>query len=1464
MTKKPLLFMLLMAVFTPWAALAQEPLLVEGFENTSFSTNYWSASGWYTYQVNSSANNWNISSYENNAHTGSYSAYYQDHTNYDANCYLVSPPFNVNPYMTNLSVSLWERVGSSNYPETFEVFFVKASAVDHNTAGVVNATHYNAIASTTYTNTDYAEKTGSCTNTDLRGQSVRLVIHCTSPKDMWLLNIDDITVTQTHTGPYITLDPTSATIITGHTQTLTVTPHNATGTPSFTYTSSNTNVATVSGNGTTATVTGVGAGTATITATMTTGGVNYSKTCSITVEDPSYCTPYFYHSTFSDDETYISAFVTSHGYTNINNSSGCSDGGYANYYDSQSASIQAGKTLDFAVTRPLTITPGISDPWPRKFALWVDWNRDYDFEDEGEQVAISGPLVETATWSSSITVPATTAAGDYHIRVMIVYNETTPEPCIYSAYSSSPGEAEDYKLTVLDATDCLTPNDLSATNIEPFSASLQWNGDAEYYWVRYKKAVTWEDDFEHGLDQWTVYTEGESPEDEGWFAYSSSNYTAHSGNYVASAWSWRSSTAYDADNWLVTPRVNLGGELNFYVYTNYKYPDSYEVRLSTTGNAIEDFTVVLQNMAAAPANSNWNKVSIDLSAYAGQTGFIAIHHVSSDMNYLFIDDFGIYLDETSDWSNVSSTTNNPTFENLFVDGIVYEWQVQAVCNSENNVYSDWSSISTFATPSSCSVPTDLSTTNVTASTASLSWSSYRDYHNVRYRTAAVGSTPVGNWTTLNNVNGKALTLEGLTSSTAYEWQVQGVNSACTDGVSEWSESEAFTTEPSCDAPSAFAVTGITTTSAVLSWTSEATSFDIEVNGTVTEDVTSPYTLGNLTEGTYYNVRVRANCEAGDESHWTDALTFHTLCEAFNLPYSYDFQSDGDYVCWTKAKLDENNMNTMGLTDDLFSTDNIVFYFSSIWFDYSFPATVNDYRQILISPELNTNKAVSVQFRYRSQSSTYTESFKVGYSSTTKEYSSFTWFDEIESTSTDWTTFPKTVLPAGTKYVAILYTSVNQTYLHLDNFVFEEVPSKPITGYGEGQGGWYLIASPLAESYTPTDANGFLTQEYDLFRFNQSADAEWENWKSHANNDDHYHFGLEPGKGYLYASTTNTTLVFSGTPYTGTGTFTLTYNDANPDATMHGMNLIGNPFNAPKTIGDKPFYRMNYGDNAGGDEIILATDPVIAPMEGIIVQANTNNETVTFTSPTRGDSGKEDLVIDLSRGATTIDRAIVSFGEGETLCKFQLRENSTRLYLPQGGKEYAIVNAEAQTGEIPVSFKAESNGTYTLSFSGNVISSEFGGDVISSEAKKSKFTYLHLIDNLTGADIDLLSGDCGSESAMTAPSYTFTAKTTDYESRFRLVFATEGDGPSTGSGTFAFVDAEGNIIVNGPSTHSTGSGTTGSGTSILQVFDVLGRQVFAEELSTINYQLSTANFLPGVYVLRLINGDSVKTQKIVIK
>ena len=204
-----------------------------------------------------------------------------------------------------------------------------------------------------------------------------------------------------------------------------------------------------------------------------------------------------------------------------------------------------------------------------------------------------------------------------------------------------------------------------------------------------------------------------------------------------------------------------------------------------------------------------------------------------------------------------------------------------------------------------------------------------------------------------------------------------------------------------------------------------------------------------------------------------------------------------------------------------------------------------------------------------------------------------------------------------------------------------------------------------------------------------------------------------------------------------------------------------------------------------------------------------------------------------------DKAIISFNEGSQLGKFIFNENHAKLYIPQGGEDYAIAYSEGQ-GEMPLNFKAVTNGSYTL--------------MVNPEGVE--MDYLHLIDNMTGADVDLLAGNGGDarhgDARPCVSTYTFTAKTTDYESRFKLVFSASADANGDNE-AFAFIDASGNIIItDGPS--------TGSGTCTLQVIDVMGRVIFSRDAAR---HVSTSGMAPGVYVLRLINGDDVRTQKIII-
>ena len=368
-------------------------------------------------------------------------------------------------------------------------------------------------------------------------------------------------------------------------------------------------------------------------------------------------------------------------------------------------------------------------------------------------------------------------------------------------------------------------------------------------------------------------------------------------------------------------------------------------------------------------------------------------------------------------------------------------------------------------------------------------------------------------------------------------------------------------------------------------------------------------------------------------------------------------------------------------------------------------------------------------------------------------------------------------------------------------------TKDIIGYGNN-GGWYLISSPVGD--VPVEAVENLTiNEFDLYYFDQKGDADGHEWMNYELGNNEFGFTtLEAGKGYLYANIADVTLTFPGTAYTGDGTFPLDYYEENEEVAMRGWNLVGNPFNYNVTV-DRPFYRMeNNNFEAYG------TMGEIEAKEGVLVFTDgTETESVTF-APVGG--GKNpNLALSVSNGSKVLDRAVIGFGQGGTLPKIQFNPNSTKLYINLDNEDYAVVRSEGM-GEMPVSFKAESNGAYSLNLS----------------SENVDFAYLHLIDNLTGADQDLLVN----------PSYSFEASTTDYASRFRLVFATGNEEDS-----FAFF-SNGNLLVNN------------EGNATLQVVDVTGRIIMSESINgcaSVNIDAA-----PGVYMVRLLNGDNMKVQKVV--
>ncbi len=101
------------------------------------------------------------------------------------------------------------------------------------------------------------------------------------------------------------------------------------------------------------------------------------------------------------------------------------------------------------------------------------------------------------------------------------------------------------------------------------------------------------------------------------------------------------------DDWLITPQLTLteNSSVSFSFWArslSASWLEDFNVLLSTSGNSISDFTTTLESMTSTPYN--WTEYSYDLSAYSGQTIYLAVQCVSVDQFYLFVDEFELSTD----------------------------------------------------------------------------------------------------------------------------------------------------------------------------------------------------------------------------------------------------------------------------------------------------------------------------------------------------------------------------------------------------------------------------------------------------------------------------------------------------------------------------------------------------------------------------------------------------------------------------------------------------------------------------------------------------------------------------------------------------------------------------------------------------------------------------------------------------
>ena len=265
-------------------------------------------------------------------------------------------------------------------------------------------------------------------------------------------------------------------------------------------------------------------------------------------------------------------------------------------------------------------------------------------------------------------------------------------------------ESTSQGITFVTADDNPVPSDITVV-AESDKATISWSGLGDSYNVKYRAIEQdlkyFYEDFENGIpaDWTTIDNDGD---EQNWFLYSVSgeNDYDNNGNPYVLGYSCATSASYNngaltPDNWLISPLLDLRGTLS--VWLRGQDPsyaaEHFAIYLSTTGTDISDFTMLVEETEATDV---YTEYTADLSAYAGQQGYIAIRHFNtSDMFRLNVDNFALLADhfEGTDWQTV--TTNSPSIVLTDLQPMAtYEYQIQSVKGEKTSA---WSKVRTFTT-----------------------------------------------------------------------------------------------------------------------------------------------------------------------------------------------------------------------------------------------------------------------------------------------------------------------------------------------------------------------------------------------------------------------------------------------------------------------------------------------------------------------------------------------------------------------------------------------------------------------------------------------------------------------------------------------------------------------------------------------------------------------------------------------
>ena len=578
-----------------------------------------------------------------------------------------------------------------------------------------------------------------------------------------------------------------------------------------------------------------------------------------------------------------------------------SDGGTTAGYDVNAESVVVAEKL---------FQTGTSDSLTISFDLTIVGEGIYDYlkvfwvpADTAYEASSSWRYYAGAKYSTNIIMSNATDATNYTVNMLtgtqnmsatIANEPNTLKKLVFLWRNDDDGGNQPG--AIIDniyISDCIIPTDFIASNITQTSAEVSWNGTATGYEVRLNggtsETVSTTSKTFTGLTAGTAYTvevrslcgsnnsawkriefytsqlpttlpytcDFEASGDNGWLLKNGTCTNKwHVGSFTSPA--GHSGSLFISSDGGTTAGYNINAgsvvvaEKLFQTGTS----DSLTISFDLTIGGEDDYDYL--KVFWVPADTVYQtSILTPYFANAEYSTNIIMSNAASATNYT--------VNMLTGTQNMSATIAN---EPNTLKKLVFVWVNDfSDGNQPGAIIDNLSIVEAGNIPEPCDAPTALTASNITQTSAEVSWNGTATGYEVRLN----GGTP-------ETVTATSKTLTGLTAGTAYTVEVRAV---CASSQSVWVSTSFTTTEAQvdpCDAPTALTASNITQTSADVSWNGTASSYEVRLNGGTPETVTATSkTLTGLTAGTAYTVEVRAVC-ASSQSAWV-STSFTTQNES---------------------------------------------------------------------------------------------------------------------------------------------------------------------------------------------------------------------------------------------------------------------------------------------------------------------------------------------------------------------------------------------------------------------------------------------------------------------------------------------------------------------------------------------------------------------------------------------------------